>query len=147
MDERAPVLSCPAGCGPLDPVTVQIEGLDHGHHPEQGTTQVIVAILACPACGAGRYRCFEHDCTGYPASASYPIEGEWTLPMAPAEIERIRSGLEQCPDRMSGSCQCPAHRSLLDSQDALRRRGDGPKPVAAAIALVGELPRLRPVFA
>jgi hypothetical protein len=138
--------ACPACRGPLDLiVTVEASGADHDHHPEQGTVQVLARVESCPACGTGRYRRHEHDCTGWPTSASFPIEGEWSKPVAPEDLDRLRSGLHGCPDPGDGACPCAAHRSLRATQDSLRHQLPDPPFVAAAVTLVDGLPRLRPL--
>jgi hypothetical protein len=147
MDEAlVPELRCAAGCGPLSPiVTIEASGVDHDHHPEQGTTQVIVCMQSCPKCHAGMYWCYDHDCTGWPTSASFPIEGRWTRSTTADDVERLREGLRDCPDTVTGNCRCPAHQALLASQGSLRHWMSRPAPVAAAVVLVDGLPELRPV--
>lgn len=146
-DAARMVSPCAAGCGPLElVVTVEAGGTDHDVHPEQGTTQVLVHVEWCPVCGDGRYVHHDHDCTGWPTSASFPIEGEWTQPVAAGDVDRLREGFRGCPDPADGGCGCPAHRSLRASQDLLRQRPGDPVPVAAAVELAGGLPQLRPVF-
>jgi hypothetical protein len=138
--------ACTAGCGPLDLiVTVESSGTDHDHHPQQGTTQVIARVESCPVCRTGLYRRHEHDCTGWPTSASFPIEGEWTKPIAADDLDRLRESLSACPDPADGACRCPAHQSLLATQDCLRHRLPDPPSIAAAVTLADGLPQLRPV--
>jgi hypothetical protein len=137
---------CVAGCGPVElVVTVESSGVDHDLHPQRGTTQVLAQIEACAVCGAGVYRRHEHDCTGWPTSASFPIEGEWTKPVSADDLRRLREGLRDCPDPADGTCSCAAHRSLRSTQDSLRHWLPDPPSVAAAVALVDGVPQLRPV--
>ena len=140
---------CPAGCGVMEPVVaVQSEGVDHFDnpgHPRLGTAQVIVYVIACPTCGAGMYWKFDHDCAGYPTSASYPIEAVWTLPMPADDVGRLRDGLTGCPDPTDGACACPAHTALKTSQESLAKWPTDPPRVGAGTVLVDGLPHLRPL--
>lgn len=137
---------CAAGCGPLDLlVTVEFSGVDHDHHPGQGTMQVLARVESCPACRTGRYRRHEHDCTGWPTSASFPIEAEWTKPIATEDLDRLRAGLRDCPDPADGACRCSAHRSLRATQDSLRHWLPDPPSTGAVVTLVDGVPQLRPV--
>jgi hypothetical protein len=135
------VFQCVAGCGVLQRlVTIKEDGVRHGL-PGHHTGYTLIAVLWCPVCGAGQFDWFDHDCAGYPHSNAYP-EGLWSLPLAPAEVDRLRDALAECPDPLDGRCDCEAHRALRSSLSPLRREGPA---ASVAIEIDDGLPYLRGV--
>lgn len=93
-------------------VSLDLRGVDHGL-PGHETVFDFTHIELCPACGAGLYRHYSHDCWDH--SGEEPWDMWWYAFMEPEDMQRLNEGLSTCPRPTDVECDCAAHASLQRS--------------------------------